>query len=708
MTTTLSLQKPPLVREQNLIYTRRIKDINHEGFAADLQQVVVNCSTIEAVGDMVNLYNTRLRSNTHAPIVQKLVTRRETYPWYTPDVQQLKRSRRSAERKWLHTRNPDDFLECNGDYGKLFRVVRACVGKTSDNPLPEGGDKEVANQFAIFFNDKITKIRSDLNDHPLYQPRGGCSSTFSEFRPLADKEVRDLIMKSKTTSCDSDPIPTSLVKQHIDVLLPVVTRIINTSLMHGQFPAEWKHSVIRPLLKKPSLDKDTLGNYRPVSNLAFLSKLAERAALKSLSQYLDDYNLIPEYQSAYRPFHSTETSILKMTNDILNNMEKGDATLLVAVDLSAAFDTVDHGVLESVLTSNFGIHEKALEWVHSYLAGREYHVAINRSSSDAIDLPFSVPQGSVAGPILYTLYASTLSDLIPPAISISGYADDHSFYGRFKPGCLSDQANCVMNMQDLLFQVNTWMCANRPKMNNSKTEAIIFSSRYFAKTMNIDNINVCGSTIKLSPCVKQLGVMLDNTLSFKDHVNSKCKTANFSLFQIRKIRKYLSEDTAKVITYALVISHLDFSNSILYGLPECTVSKLQTIQNQAAKVVLANWDIPSYEALQMLHWLPIKFCIKFKLLCLVFKCLHNMAPAYLSKLLKVKHFPYHTRAQAKSEKGIILDPPFNRAKTFADRAFCVAGPTEWNLLPDSIRDCDKLDVFRRMLKTHFYLKAFPS
>ena len=374
--------------------------------------------------------------------------------------------------------------------------------------------------------------------------------------------------------------------------------------------------------------------------------------------------------------------------------------------MSAAFDTVDHGVLHSILQSRFGLHETALEWFSSYLADRDFRVFINDTSSDPTELPFSVPQGSVAGPILYSLYASTLSDIIPSDIGISGYADDHSFYASFKPGSLIDQANCVDKMQDLLLQVNNWMCTNRLKMNSSKTEAILFCSRYFANITDMDNIDVCGSNIELSKCVKQLGVKLDNVLSFKDHVKNKCKIANFSLIQIRKIRKYLSQDTAKIITYALVISHLDFSNSLLYGLPECTLHKLQIIQNQAAKVVLANWDISSFEALRTLHWLPVKLRISFKLLCLVFKCLYNMAPTYLSKLIQIKTFTYRTRTQAKSEKGIFLDVPFNRSKTFADRAFSVAGPREWNSLPDDIRSCDRLDVFRKKLKTYFYVQAF--
>lgn len=159
---------------------------------------------------------------------------------------------------------------------------------------------------------------------------------------------------------------------------------------------------------------------------------------------------------------------------------------------------------------------------------------------------------------------------------------------------------------------------------------------------------------------------------------------------------------------ALVMSHLDSLNSLLYGLPDCMLNPLQSLQNQSAKIVLYNWDISNQEALYTLHWLPIKSRIVFKLLCIVFKCLHGIGPQYLANMLTVKTFTKRTRACARSEKGIILHELFFKAKTFAGRSFSVAGPKEWNKLPDHIRNSTSLQIFRKKLKTHLFLQAFSD
>ena len=151
-------------------------------------------------------------------------------------------------------------------------------------------------------------------------------------------------MSSKTTSCDLDPIPTSLLKEHISILLPIITKIIHLSLQTGEFPTEWKLAFVKPLLKKQGL-ATTLKNYRPISNLSFISKITERAVISQQKEHMEQNCLLPSLSSAYRQGHSTESALLKGQADILHNMEQQWLTLLVLINLSAAFDTVDHPIL---------------------------------------------------------------------------------------------------------------------------------------------------------------------------------------------------------------------------------------------------------------------------------------------------------------------------------------------------------------------------
>ena len=202
------------------------------------------------------------------------------------------------------------------------------------------------------------------------------------------------------------------------------------SLSQGVFPKTWKTAIVRPLLKKVGLEL-ICSDYRPVSNLPFLSKVLEKAALAQFNRHCDTYELMPDYQSAYRRDYSCETALVKLVNDILWNFERQNITALVAVDLSAAFDTVDHDTLLDVLVHKFGVTEYVLKWFESYLRPRQYKVKIKESYSSNIDLECSVPQGSCAGHVLYLAYASTLREVVPTIVDLHGYADDHAMKKAF-------------------------------------------------------------------------------------------------------------------------------------------------------------------------------------------------------------------------------------------------------------------------------------
>jgi hypothetical protein len=218
------------------------------------------------------------------------------------------------------------------------------------------------------------------------------------------------------------------------------------------------------------------------------------------------------------------------------------------------------------------------------------------------------------------------------------------------------------------------------------------------------SINVAGEIVSFSDGFRYLGVYLDSRLNLKEHVQRKVKVAAGNIRKISCIRKYIDLDTAKLLATSLVLTHLDYSNSVLSGLPQSTLNKLQRVQNWAAKVVLCRTKYDSAsDALKTLHWLPIKHRIDFKIACLVHKSLHGAAPTYLSDLLNVRTFSRATRMQGNS--GVILEVPFTRKK-FADRAFSVYGPKLWNSLPDYLRSIEDFAYFKKQLKTVLFKDAF--
>ena len=571
--------------------------------------------------------------------------------------------------------------------------------------MPESeSDLKLAENFADFFLNKIEKIRSELSHVQKYIPTGSAPGELTEFRPLLCDEVIALLKRSKATTCDSDPVPSSLIKENSDILGPVITKLINSSLIEGYFYDHWKVATVQPLLKSASSEL-ILSQYRPVSNLSFLSKVIEKTGIKQLNDYLTRHDLHSAHQSAYKENFGTETALCCLMNDLLWSMEFGRVSVMVALDLSAAFDTVEHETLSAVLKQNFGINDVPLNWIRSYLKDRKMAVKVNKVTSSVRTFNYSVPQGSCLGPLLFNLYASTITNCVHQDQQIGGYADDHFVKGTFDPKDLNAEEHCVNQLEDTLSNIQVWMSANTLKMNAKKTEITIFGSKPMLAKTKVDSLNVDGDHVCVSGSLKYLGVWLDCNLNMKQQIDHKVKVAAMNIRRISSIRHFIDKETAKTLASSLVLSHLDYANSVLCGVPKTSLAKLQRCQNWAAKVVLCKGKYDSStDALKSLHWLPIKFRIDFKILCLIYKSLHEMAPTYLSGLLSVKTPARTTRSNANN--AISLNVPFTKRRSFADRAFSVYGPKLWNGLLPEIRAIDNYVTFKKTIKTILFKDAF--
>jgi len=354
-----------------------------------------------------------------------------------------------------------------------------------------------------FFVQKIEVISADLDreassaDSPM-TPYLTCNSestvSFNTFHTLSEDDVLKLITKSGEKSCSQDPMPTSLVCKCLDVLLPVLTRMVNLSLQSGCFPDCWKHADIQPRLKKTNAEH-VFSNLRPISNLTFVSKLAERAVVNQIYDHLTTHNLYPKAQSSYREYHSTETALLRIKNDILTNMNRQHLTLLVLLDLSAAFDTVDQSILLHRLNSDFGISGQVLTWFHSYLSNRTQSVSVDGHTSKHFNSKFGVPQGSCLGPLLFVIYASKLFTIVERHLpQVHAYADDTQLYMSFKPD-LQDTNNTITSMQACIADIKKWMLSDRLKINDDKTEFIVIGTRQQLQKVNIDSLRVGNVTV---------------------------------------------------------------------------------------------------------------------------------------------------------------------------------------------------------------------
>ena len=315
------------------------------------------------------------------------------------------------------------------------------------------------------------RISFDMND-----------SNFTSFERATEDEVFKLLSRSPTKSCNLDPVLTNLLKDCSHVILPVITKIINQSFSSGIFPSSFKKTaLIRPLLKKPSLDHEILKNYRPVSNLAFLSKLLEHIVLSRIFPFLQSNNIL-DRQSAYRTNHNIETALLKVENDILSAMDQGRLVALVLFDLSAAFDTVDHCFLiKRPQQLGFKGTVGLLQWFTSFLLDRSQSVQIHDKCSAPSSLQYGVPQGSVLGPVLFSLYTCSLGEIMRKYnVNYHFYADDSQIYVSFKP--TQSDADCALNkLESCVNEIREWMTNNFLKLNDDKSEIVVFGSVFVIK-----------------------------------------------------------------------------------------------------------------------------------------------------------------------------------------------------------------------------------
>jgi len=385
-------------------------------------------------------------------------------------------------------------------------------------------------------------------------------------------------------TCQLDPVPTWLVKEMRELLSQFITVLCNKSLVTLCFPSEFKQAIVRPLLKKSGLDATDLKNYRPVSNLSFLSKLLERVVESRLQVFLDSNELMPSQQSAYRQHHNTETEVLKVYNDLLVAADSGLVSTVCLLDLTAAFDTVEHDLLILRLERQFGLHSVTLLWFRSYLCGRSYHVSFAGAASRTVFVACSVPQGSVLGLRLFIMYSADLADKAEEHdVNFHGCADNTQLYVHCRPeeiaATSAKQECCITDME-------YWMSANRLRLNMDKTELLWAGTRYHVSTLNDSSpsLQLSNVTVDASQHVRVLGVHLSSDLSLDKHVSSVSATC-FHLCQLRHIRRSLDADSAATLLHAFVTSRVDYCNAYLAVAPRTTTDRLQRVLNAAARVI---------------------------------------------------------------------------------------------------------------------------
>ena len=449
--------------------------------------------------------------------------------------------------------------------------------------------------------------------------------------------------------------------------------------------------------------------YHKISNLPLvlpdLSKIIGKVVSIQLNDYLLVNNLHEPFQSAYKSFHSCETALLRVNNDILQAIDNRQCVVLLLLDLSAAFDTVDHSILLNRLEFKFGIRGSVLAWFKSYLSNRCQFVSIDGVSSSTKNLYCGVPQGSVLGPILYLLYTSPISNILKRHdMCFHFYADDTQIYTTFSTNNSNNDVQLtIQRINNCLKDVDNWMSINKLKLNKDKTELLYFYSKYNTQNLQFPSIQFGSDVISPSPFARNIGVLFDSTLSLTHHIKQLSKSAFYHLKNIARIRRFLSFATTEKLIHAFITSKIDNYNSLLFGLPKYSIDKIQYIQNAAARLVtLSRKHDHITPLLKQLHWLPVTERIKYKILLLTFKALHHQSPQYINDMITI----YKPSRSLRSSNSLLLKPPYYNLKTYGCRSFSFAAPELWNSLPLSLRSCSSVPEFKSQLKTYLFKSYF--
>ena len=585
----------------------------------------------------------------------------------------------------------------NDDTKYIWKVYRDIMNKNDNNAHKINslfwkgqlikGDKSISNAFNNYFGTVGSELAKSFSTGPDYKNNMNNPNPANMFlTPVTEEELVTEIMKLKIGKASGiDDIPAKIIKATSEFISVPLTHIYNSSFCESTVPKPLKIAKVVPIYKKG--EKNKPNNYRPISLLSIFNKLLEKLMYKRVYSFFTKHNILNKYQFGFRKNHSTTLAIIEIVDKIREEMENGNSVIAIYLDLSKAFDLVNHEILLYKL-NYYGVRGQVLDWFKSYLTDREQYTYINNTYSESIKTNIGVPQGSVLGPLLFLVYVNDIKLRINNT-ETRLFADDTNLFIFHKDLQILQQL-----ATSALSELTKWFSNNKLTINFTKTCFSVFSNK---NTVNIQKLTWDGNVIQREAVARYLGIYVDEKLSWLHHVNIVCKKLSKLGYVFRILAKHINHNQICQLYYAYVYPHIYYGIEVFGTCNKTVMQTLQVAQNNILRIFLhTNRRYSATEMHNKLGLLKISDVFQTAVLSFVYKQRCRILPQVFNDY-------YHVVSDrvTRSRKNNDLHIEFART-TCKMKSIKILGARLWNDLPSNIKEATCIKQFKKRVK-HFKL-----
>ena len=702
-------------KDHNTRYYQKFKDFDEKAFLTDL----LNCpfNSVYSLTNPTEAYTfwSKLLTSVfekHVPFIKKRIKQNPCPPWLTESIRQEMYLRDKLKKQKLYDQYKsqrnlvkslirrskkeymDSLVKNKSDSASIWKAIKLLTNSTNNN------QKKQPNIDVNTFNNHFTNVSEKLKNK-LPSDSGDlfscCLSKIDEFVNKSNiSEPFDIPYISLTDvsnylktldakkSTGLDGLHARLLKIAAPIISETLTYIYNLFIDKKDIPLAFKSAKCVPVFKSGSYDDPN--NFRPISILSLLCKPFEKHINYHLSNFFENNNLFHQSQSAFRKNHSCETALLDITESLYQTCNNSNASGLVFVDFSKAFDMIDHEKL-LIKLKHYHVSESSIDLLRSYLTNRKQSVCINNFKSELSGLSYGVPQGSILGPILFSIYINDL----PLAITSSLcklFADDTTLISSG-----DSVLSITSNLNHDLHNLYSWCIANSMLVNPQKSESMLVCTRQKRQKLN-DTLKLYFDGVLLPQVTfhKLLGVIIDQNLTWSNQTTFISNKIASKVYQLNCIKNFLDLSTRKLFYFAYIQPYLDYCSTVWSHCCKSHLIRLCSLQKRSFKLILKSDQYNLEKMTELLNILPLNIKIIFNDCILLHKIIHGSAPPYLSFLISLQSSKYFS-----NDLRVII--PFPKMDILK-RSFTYNCTSSWNKLPINLRLESKYSIFKNHLRSH--------